>query len=316
MHSRALTIRLVQLAMAASLLVPFLLFVFASWNSYRNIWSLTDERLVRSLDVQREQALKAFQVIDLTLNNAMEIVSGMSIEEIRREEPRLYLQFKKFSESIPVVQSLWIYDRDGRAAVSSRSHPPPAQDYSDRDFYLAHVKEDAGTYYGRVYNSQFNNQPFFTVSRRLTYGGAFAGVLELSVLPSNFFRFYSTLAYTEGLQYGLIREDGTFLARYPVAPTGATDRLGEESNFRRAVLANKSGGFYTSLSPIDGIERRFCGSAFRKHAALLQRRDIELRHKKRVDSRHGAASHFRNTRHAGDVPDPVHGHAENHQPLS
>jgi hypothetical protein len=110
MQSRALTIRLVRLAMAASLLVPFFLFAFASWNSYRNIWSLTDERLVRSLDVQREQANKAFEIIDLTLNNAMELVSGMSSEDIRREEPRLYSQFKKFSDTIPVVQSSWVYD--------------------------------------------------------------------------------------------------------------------------------------------------------------------------------------------------------------
>jgi hypothetical protein len=110
MQSRALTIRLVRLAMAASLLVPFFLFAFASWNSYRSIWSLTDERLVRSLDVQREQANKAFEIIDLTLNNAMELVSGMSSEDIRREEPRLYSQFKKFSDTIPVVQSSWVYD--------------------------------------------------------------------------------------------------------------------------------------------------------------------------------------------------------------
>jgi hypothetical protein len=58
----------------------------------------------------------------------MELVSGMSSEDIRREEPRLYSQFKKFSDTIPV----------GRAAVSSRVHPPPTQSFSDRDFYLAH----------------------------------------------------------------------------------------------------------------------------------------------------------------------------------
>ena len=121
-----------------------------TWNSYQNIWSLTDERLVRSLDVQREQATKAFEIIDLTLNNAMELIAGMSSEDIRREEPRLYPQFKKFSDTIPVVQSLWVYDRDGHAAVSSRAHPPPTQSFSDRDFYLAHVKENIGTYYGKV----------------------------------------------------------------------------------------------------------------------------------------------------------------------
>jgi two-component system NtrC family sensor kinase len=269
MQSRALTILLIRLAMAASLLVPLLLFAFASWNSYRNIWSLTDERLVRSLDVQREQATKAFEIIDLTLNNAMEFIAGMSSEDIRRQEPRLYSQFKKFSDTIPVVQSLWVYDQDGYAAVSSRAHPPPTQSFADRDFYSAHVKEDIGTYYGKVYNSTFNGQPFFTVSRRITHDDAFAGVLELSVLPSNFFRFYSTLAYTEGLQYGLIREDGVFLARYPAAPTGATNSLDENSNFRRTVIANNSGGFYTSLSPIDGIERRFAVQRFGNTSLFL-----------------------------------------------
>jgi signal transduction histidine kinase len=47
-----------------------------------------------------------------------------------------------------------------------------------------------------------------------------------------------------------------------VAPTGATDRLDENSNFRRTVIANKNGGSYTSLSPIDGIERRFAVQRF------------------------------------------------------
>jgi two-component system, NtrC family, sensor kinase len=192
MQSRALTIRLIRLAMAASLLVPLLLFAFASWNSYQTIWSLTDERLVRSLDVQREQATKAFEIIDLTLNNAMELIAGMSTEDIRRDEPRLYPQFKKFSDTIPVVQSLWVYDQDGHVAVSSRAHPPPTQSFADRDFYSAHVKDNIGTYYGKVYNSTFNGLPFFTVSRRITHGGAFAGVLELSVLPSNFFRRWRT----------------------------------------------------------------------------------------------------------------------------
>jgi two-component system NtrC family sensor kinase len=262
MQSRALTLRTIRLAMAASLLVPCLLFAFASWNSYRNIWALTDERLIRSLDVQREQALKAFQIIDLTLDNAAELVSGMSGDDIRKNEPRLYQQFKKFSETIPAVQSIWIYDQDGRAAVSSRLHPPPPQSFADRDFYLAHVNGDIGTYYGQVYNSQFNGQPFFTVSRRLTHDGKFSGVLEVSVLPSNFFRFYSTLAYTEGLQYGLIREDGEFLARYPVAPPGVTEKLGEGTSFRQLVTVHREGGFYTTVSPLDGIKRRFAVQRF------------------------------------------------------
>jgi hypothetical protein len=65
MQARALTIRLVRLAMAASLIVPRLLFAFASWNNYRNLKALTDERLTRSLDVQREEAQKTFELVGL-----------------------------------------------------------------------------------------------------------------------------------------------------------------------------------------------------------------------------------------------------------
>jgi two-component system, NtrC family, sensor kinase len=161
MHARTLTIRLVRLAMAASLLIPCLLFAFASWTSYRNVKALADERIIRSLDVQQEQACKAFEVVDLTLDSASDLVSGMSDSDIRNNEERLHLQFKKLADAVAIVQSIWIYGKDGRALVSSRTHPPPQQSYSDRDFYRAHVDADIGTYYGRIYTSQFNGQPFF-----------------------------------------------------------------------------------------------------------------------------------------------------------
>jgi two-component system NtrC family sensor kinase len=257
MQARNLTIRLIRLAMAAALLLPCLLFVYASWVGYRNAMALADERLLRSLDVQREEALKAFQLIDLTLNNASDLVAGMSDDDIRHNEPLLYAEFKKFTSAISIVQSVWIYDKDGYAIVSSSAHPPPTQSYADRDFYQAHFRSDAGTYYGETNISQFNGKPFFTVSRRLNHDGAFAGVVEISVLPSNFFRFYSTLAYTEGLQYGLLRADGVFLARYPAAPPAAAKALGTLTGFHRTIAQNPEGGLYTTVSPIDGIERRF-----------------------------------------------------------
>jgi two-component system, NtrC family, sensor kinase len=257
MQARALTIRLVRLAMAASLLIPSLLFAFASWTSYRNVKALADERIIRSLDVQQEQARKAFEIVELALGSANDLVSGMSDSDIRNNEERLHLQFKKLADAVAIVQSIWIYGKDGRALVSSSAHPPPLQSYSDRDFYRAHVNADIGTYYGQVYNSQFNGQPFFTVSRRLSRDGVFIGVLEASVLPSNFVRFFSTLAYTAGLQYSVLRADGTFLARYPAAPAGATEKLDERTGFRRTIAQYPQGGLYTSTSPVDLIERRF-----------------------------------------------------------
>lgn len=257
MHQRPKTIRLIRLAMAAAVLLPFALFAFGSWVTYRNLHTLADERLLRSLDVQQEEATKTFELINLTMGNASDLVAGMSGLDIRENGERLHKQFKKYSDAVEVIQSIWIYGADGRALVSSRVYPPPAQSYADRDFFVAHVKENVGIHYGQVYKSSFNNEPFFTISRRLARDGDFIGVLEASVLPSNFFKFFAALAYTRGLQYALIRQDGLFLARYPEVPAGAANQLGPQTGFRRTVAQSPSGGYYNSTSPVDGVDRRY-----------------------------------------------------------
>jgi signal transduction histidine kinase len=218
---------------------------------------LTDERLARSLDVEQEEAQRTFQLVDLALNSVKDLVADMSTDDIRRDQKRLHLLLQKLDAQIPLIQSIWIYDKDGRPLVSSWMEPAPDESFIDRDFIRAHLGSDNGTFYGQVYESRFGAQPFFTVSQRLVRDGVFVGVLEISVLPSNFFHFFATLAYAEGQQFSLIRNDGLFLARYPIAPPGAPTRLDENSGFRRTIARTPAGGLYTTLSPIDHIERRF-----------------------------------------------------------
>jgi signal transduction histidine kinase len=257
MQARKLTIRLVRLSMAASLLVPSLLFGFASWRSYRNLAALTDERLERSLDVQQEEARKTFELVDLALSATSDLVAGMSDADISANENRLHPMLQKLTGQIAVIQSIWIYGKDGRALVSSWPQPVPEQSFADWDFFMACANGYVGNYYGQVYKSRFNGQPFFTVSRRLVHDGQFNGVLEVSVLPSNFFRFFATLAYAEDQQFALIRDDGLILARYPAIPPDAPDRLDKQSGFRRTIAQSPPGATYTTTSPIDHVERHF-----------------------------------------------------------
>ena len=257
MQTRALTIRLLWLAMAASLLAPCLLFAFASWISYQHLQELTSERLVRSIDLEHEEARTTFLFINHALDDVSEMFAGMSVSDIRSNEARLYDRLKKLVTQVPLAQSIWIYDANGDVLVSTMVQPPPSHNFADRDFIRGPATNDGGTYYGRVYRPLFGPQPFFTVSRRLARDGTFEGVIEISVPPSNFFQFFATMVYGKGLQYALIREDGYILARYPAAPPGATDKLDENTGFRRTIASDPSGGFYTSTSPVDGVRRRF-----------------------------------------------------------
>ena len=67
----------------------------------------------------------------------------------------------------------------------------------------------------------------------------------MSLLPSDFSRFYSHLLSGEGLQFALVRDDGVMLARYP--PISRDVRLDEHSGFHRSIAADPAGGFYTSV---------------------------------------------------------------------
>src|SRR5262245_5933590 len=186
MQARTLTIRLVRLAMAASLLAPTVLFAFAAWNSYRNLAALTDERLARSLDVEQEEAQRTFQLVDLALNSVKDLVADMSADDIRRDEKRLHLLLQKLDAQIPLIQSIWIYDKDGRPLVSSWIEPAPDESFAGRDFIRAHLGGNDGTYYGQVYESRFGAQPFFTVSQRLIHDGHSSASWKSPFCPATF----------------------------------------------------------------------------------------------------------------------------------
>ena len=295
----------------ASLILPFLLFAFASWTSYRSFQALTDERLARSLDVEQEEASKTFQLVVLALDSVSDLVAGMSDLDIAQDQERLYPRLQKLVRAIPALQSIWIYGKDGGVLVSSWVYPPPKDNFSGRDFFLVHVKGDVETYYGQVYESIFGAQPFFTVSRRLTLDGQFVGVLEVSVLQSNFFRFYTTLAYSEGLQYALLRNDGVILARYPAAPQGATQKLDENTGFRRTIAKNAQGGTYITTSPVDDIERNFAVRRLGQTPLYVSAGIAISTIRSRVDRWDGTSPHLWDTCNSRHVPDLVLGVAQN-----
>src|SRR5438874_819912 len=144
MQQRARMIGLIRLAMGASILLPCLIFSVASWETYKKTNALADERLIRSLDVQQEQAQKALQLVELALNNANDLTAELSETDIRDAQEHIHLQFKNIVSNVPMVQSIWIYGADGRALVTSWVRPPPSQSVADYDFFAAHADGENG----------------------------------------------------------------------------------------------------------------------------------------------------------------------------
>src|SRR5215468_4403274 len=128
LSARQSAIRLLQLMMIASVVLPVLLFAFASWLNWRHEHDLADDRIERSLDILHEHTLKVFQTVERAISEADEVVRGMS------------------DDAMPQVRAIFLIDRDGRPLVSSQLAQVPTDfDTRDRGFFSAQAAGPAGT---------------------------------------------------------------------------------------------------------------------------------------------------------------------------
>ncbi len=245
--------------MVASLVLPAVLFSFAAWTSYRNIQRVTDERIDRSLDILHEHALKVLQTLQRTIAEIDEITRGMSDKYIRANEVPLHARLKKIIDALPQLQGITIIDRDGHPLVSANVLQVPKNvSFAERDYFRAQAERDAGTYISRVHRPLMPgiSTYFFSVSqRRPALEEKFNGIISVAVLPAYFNGFYARMASSDGSYFALARDDGRFLARYPILkdPPIALDR---DSELHMLIAGGKERALFTVDSQLDHIKRR------------------------------------------------------------
>ena len=234
------SLRLLQWMMAASLALPIALFGLASAVSWVSTRDAADRQIERALDVAQEHALKVFETIDRSLSEINEIIRGIPDAGIKSHEEALHLRLKQLADSLPQMKSAWIFDAQGHALVNSLVTPAPAGiDFSDRDYFKAHVARDIGIFIGDALTPRapYHGATFFGVSRRRqSADGSFAGVIQASVLPKYFENFYARIGRDPGSFFALGLADGTVLARFPVV--GRDIRIDRNRPVGQKIVAN------------------------------------------------------------------------------
>ena len=250
--------------MVASVVLPAALFAYACWIGYSDIHAVADERIVRSLDVMQEQALKVLQTVDRTFAEVNEVARGMSDDDIRVDQPRLHERLAGIVATMPQLQGILLIDREGRPMVTSALASVPAgKNFADRDYFRVQRDQDSGTYVSDVRTPRLPGlgTDFFDLSHRLeSPDGSFNGVIAVAVRPRYFEDFYQLIGRTPGSFYALVRDDGAYLARFPPLKDRSR-RLSPASTFRSTIVRGINQGLYTANSDIDGVSRRF---GFRK----------------------------------------------------
>lgn len=251
-------LRWLWFSLAAVLVVPTLLFAYVAHASYHQALDLADERIDRALAVSAEQALRIFRSIDVTLDSVDQITLGKSDWAISEASAELSQRLKQFTRAFPDISSIWVLDRNGDAVVSSLFYPiPPSFNAPERSFLKKELAKGLQLEVGRVVEITLSRSILFPVSKqRLDSSGNLIGYTLISVLPSAFEKVYAALRGNSSASFALIRSDGVVLARHPVtAQPGIV--LDSSSGFGQLIQATPGGGRYTTVSRVDGVERRF-----------------------------------------------------------
>ena len=250
---------------AATLIVPLLLFAGASWLGYDETRQQAEERIARTLDLLYVNVRTTFETDYLVIANIAEIVDDYTNEGIRANEQKIHDRLRRLVESLPQVQNAFVIDTDGRALVSARTFPlPPGVSTADRAYFIAH-RDGARQNVSEILRGRVGDGTFFQYSeRRETPDGKFNGIIAVSISPAYFTERFSQASDAKNFTAALVRADGEILARYPT--TGGPTRLSPDSGFMRSIAVSPDVGLYeTDSSGFDGQARLFM---YRKLADL------------------------------------------------
>ncbi len=278
--------RRLRILLAASLVLPALLFTGAVWQERRLLMHEAARRVDRTAEVLEEHTAAAFHAYELIFARVDEHLRTIPDED----EAARHAYLASIDHELKEVGSLFLVDAAGRVTAHSRFFPVPVTNVSDRDYFrmlapaVREIRRDtrqgagdgtqrddgpsatldgSGLAVGVPNAGRFSGNTKLNIARAtVTSDGRFEGAISISVAQDYFGAFQRKLSASPDDSMALIRADGSILTR---SPSLTSDQMGEalSRDNSRAVLTRLAGGVTTFVSPIDHIERI---SSYRKLA--------------------------------------------------
>jgi two-component system NtrC family sensor kinase len=248
---------LLRLLLAASVVIPLVLFLVTAWIDYNGDLQEAERDLARTSEVMRENAVRVFERQRDVADGINDLVRGMDVPAILAAELPLHQQFAATIAHMPEIQSVLLVAASGEPLVSAGIYPVPHDlNVSGRDYFKAIMTQRTGPYISAVQTGAIDKHVFFGFAQPWTGpGGQLKGVIDIAISPAFFEGFYRLLVNEEGDYYrgkilALVRDDGQMLVRYPPIPA-PLPHLRPSSPFLTAIAKNPDGGLYEKNSIVD-----------------------------------------------------------------
>ena len=240
-----------RLVLIAAVLLPAVTMGAIAWVGWRDAWSAAEREMSRSAEAGGEYALRVLEAQRLAIDAVNDLLRGLGDAEVRAREAELHAVLRARLPRMPLVQTIYVLDRDGRALLSANLHPVPrAASFADREWMQALAAPDAPAFHvSRIFVGRLERNVFFGASARREGTGnglpenAFDGVVNVAVSPTMLAAGFAALGGEPGDVTALIRADGAILVRTP-GVSGPLPMIPEGSPLHAAAAAGETRGTY------------------------------------------------------------------------
>jgi PAS domain S-box-containing protein len=217
---------------------------YDAWRSYRNTLTATDREISNMANALAEQSASTLQAVDLLL---LDTARWYRNDSHGLPPERLNEILANRWAGVPQVRQVMIVDALGNQRVGSRKSAPPIHNVSDRSYFIAQRDGTAsGLFISEPLVTRSEGHAAVELSRRLEdEAGTFAGVVTAVLDLKDLTQYYQAVNVSGGSAIQLLRNDGTLLARNPLA----SNAIGQQFPALALATTLAAPGF---VNPING----------------------------------------------------------------
>src|SRR6266853_3578803 len=220
---------------------------------------------------QTERSLQSLELVQTSVIERMQTFGIASPEEFdrRMSGQDIHMMLKDKVSGFPQVESVALFNADGKLINFSRAWPIPALSLADRDHYKA-LKSDArmtSIVSAPIQNRSAGTWTVYFARKFIGPNGEFLGLVNSRLELRYFERFFSSIALGPDGAISLFHRDGTLLARHPQRdPLGTSYAQG---GLFKDVLSHADRGVARLTSIIDGQERLVAGHSLARYPVVV-----------------------------------------------
>jgi PAS domain S-box-containing protein len=200
-----------------------------------------------------EQTEQAFAAADKVVDAVLE---GLPDQLEKSQDAKIYSRLKDLVIGLPVIDTMGVFDHQGRSLAHSRIYPAPAANIADREYFktLAAAGGRKTVITAPLVSRLTGKTIVFYATRISGPDGAFRGVVTVGVNPGFFRDSFRVALIRPGSTFALFRSDATLLVRHPHAEDAVGKSFSQLKLFKELVPKTPA-GTYEITSSIDNAHR-------------------------------------------------------------